>query len=218
MKGICISGRQISVDFRRGVSEPDELVISCRPPFPNVLVVGSFDDIASTIARVWSCLQRPITYWDHGVPATIQGLRRGTLVIFAVEQLPPAEQDRLYAFIGDRGRAVQVISAATVDPFEQVRRSTFAEGLYYRLNTIRLHSAILLGEHPMSPRPRSLKPDGRAADVRRDEFRAVADALKNVNNVTRDEFMAATDEIRETVRELATPLTRIAQSRQNLMK
>ncbi len=121
------------------VSELDELAIICRPPFPNALLVGSFDSIASLIARVWPSLQRPIIYWDHGVPATIQGLRRGTLVIWAVERLPPAEQDRLCAFIGDRGKAVQVISAATVDPFEQVRRGTFADGLYYRLNIVRLH-------------------------------------------------------------------------------
>ncbi len=111
----------------RGVSEPDELGIMCRPPFPNVLLLGSVDGIALVIARVWSSLQRPIAYWDHGVPATIQGLGRGTLVIWAVERLPPAEQDGLGAFIGDRGQAVQVISA-TVDPFEQVRRGTFRKG------------------------------------------------------------------------------------------
>ncbi len=57
----------------------------------------------------------------------------------------------------------------------------------------------------------SRTPDGSATDVRRDEFTAVADALKTVNNVTRDEFMIATDEIRQNVRELATQLTRIAQ-------
>lgn len=64
----------------------------------------------------------------------------------------------------------------------------------------------------MAPTERSRPPrgDGRASDVRREEFTKVTDALKTVN-VTRDEFIEATAEIRENVRELEIQFRRIAQ-------
>jgi len=61
-----------------------------------------------------------------------------------------------------------------------------------------------------NPRCRPRRGDGRARDVRREEFRKVTDALKTVN-VTRDEFIQATAEIRENVRELEIQFRRIAQ-------
>jgi hypothetical protein len=69
------------------------------------------------------------------------------------------------------------------------------------------------------PKKRSPKPGGRAArrrlrgdrtDVRRNEFAAVIDILKEVN-VTREEFTTATNAITENLRKLEVQFQRIAQ-------
>ena len=124
------------------VLEADELALIGRVPFPNALLIGSYESVGALLAALTPRLQGPILRCDHFLEETIHQLERGTLVLWSVDRLESAGQGTLLRFVDDR-RDVQVISVATTSLFERVQRGVFLESLYYRLNDVLIEVTAL---------------------------------------------------------------------------
>src|SRR6266550_5851626 len=105
---------------------------------PNVLVTGSNDLIDAVLGALRPQLQCPIYEWssDRNLPA---GSEWTTLLIRDVGALSLPQQCSLMAWLEEQeSRRVQVVSTSTVELLHLVHDGAFFDGLYYRLNVVRM--------------------------------------------------------------------------------
>ena len=103
----------------------------------NALLVGPADVTARVWTFVWPALPKPVCWADHvrfwlpleGVP---------TLIVQHADELTDGDQMRLLRWLEGEGQSTRVLATARYPVFPLVEQGTFAEALYYRLNTLTL--------------------------------------------------------------------------------
>jgi hypothetical protein len=105
---------------------------------PNLLVVCRDADamvrhLAAWCAAPHSCLELP-------GPLRLPDRRCGTLFLKRAEGLTKAQQIVLYDWLSAGCEGLQIATVATVPLQQLVEDGRFLEGLYYRLNVVRLES------------------------------------------------------------------------------
>ena len=74
-------------------------------------------------------------------PLTLPKDKGGSLLLNDVAALRLDQQIALYDWLSTKGRGVQVLSVTAAPIEERVSRGEFLEGLYYRLNVVRVDVA-----------------------------------------------------------------------------
>jgi hypothetical protein len=101
----------------------------------NALLVGPADVMALVWTFVWPALPKPVCWADHlrfwlppeGVP---------TLIVQGADELIESDQMGLLDWLQNEGQSTRVLATARHPVFPLVEQGTFAEALYYRLNTL----------------------------------------------------------------------------------
>jgi hypothetical protein len=116
---------------------------------PNVLIEcrESSADIATRHMMTWCTL--PFRYCALPGRLELPTARKGTLLLKDVATMTLSQQVMLYDWLSRPGSHVQVISLATTPLRRLVEEGEFLEGLFYRLNVIRLDA--LHGTRPAPP-------------------------------------------------------------------
>lgn len=127
---MSIAGGQMTTNAAATGTDVGLIMSATRP---NVLVEGTDADVARFFVAIASDLRGPVITWDGGAPPA-----RGTLVVRHADQLTDAEQRRLERSIADQRLGLQIVSTCAPRLFALVQRGAFREGLYYRLNTVRI--------------------------------------------------------------------------------
>jgi hypothetical protein len=102
---------------------------------PNVLIIGSWRWIEAVRQTLTPLVALPICLCLLPGPLTLARGPVGTLLVEDVAALRIDQQTDLLQWLG-RDHRVQVISATSTPLFPLVRRGTFSEMLYYRLNML----------------------------------------------------------------------------------
>jgi hypothetical protein len=103
---------------------------------PNLLVVCRDADAMAGHMAAWCAA--PHHRVELPGPLQLPDRRRGTLFLKRVEEMTLAQQIALYDWMTAGCGGLQVVSVATVPLEELVKDGRFLEGLYYRLNVVRL--------------------------------------------------------------------------------
>jgi transcriptional regulator of aromatic amino acid metabolism len=148
--------------------------VASRSPAPLLITAPTEQEVETLARRVHETGPRarfPFLYTCAGdLPADPDVLRKycasvlaaaagGSVLINAVEELPPILQDVLIELLDGRelaphpSAAVRLISGTTVSLLDRVTAGTFSDRLFYRLNIIHL----MAGDHPNS-RPTQIRP------------------------------------------------------------
>lgn len=108
---------------------------------PNLLIACQQGEIESTAGHLSSWCASPI--WRCGLPGALKLPRRwhGTLLLGPVESLNLAQQIELYDWLTRDAGATQVVSLTAAELELLVANGRFLEGLFYRLNVVRLDAA-----------------------------------------------------------------------------
>jgi len=118
-----------------------ELLAMLRLGRPNVLLCERAGrQRGRTVDHMAAYLREPVVTWH---PRQSRHLPTGhfrTLVIYDVDQLDAAQQDRLLRYIDQSAGTVQIVSIARAPLFPSVRRAAFSDRLYYRLNVVLFES------------------------------------------------------------------------------
>jgi Sigma-54 interaction domain len=117
---------------------PDEwrLLVTARA---NVLLEGAPETTDVIVGEAMEWLPTPHATWCGTPP---RGDRPATLIVRSVSALDQDQQHSLFDWLDAPGDRVQVISTTSEPLFPMVVRGAFLEGLYYRLNVMRLDVAI----------------------------------------------------------------------------
>ena len=102
----------------------------------NVLLTGPDDRCDAIIERLRPGLTEPIVTWRPGEKLILPPEQTvGTLIIRELGDLAPAQQERLFGWLG-RAATTKVISTARGSLLPRIRTGAFRDALYYRLNTV----------------------------------------------------------------------------------
>lgn len=123
---------------------PDALLLgwlAARGHRPNLLIecTPAGADTAMRHLMTWCAL--PFRYCALPGRLELPTARRGTLLLHDVAQLTLSQQVALYDWLSLDAGDMQVVSIATERLVPLVEDGRFLEGLYYRLNVIRLDAA-----------------------------------------------------------------------------
>ena len=102
----------------------------------NTLVVGEPAAVTRVLTVAWLNLRRPVV-WSDQVPLRLPPEPVGTFILWRADDLSSTDQQRLLGWL-DANQSARVITRSSRDLFSLVREGAFAEGLYYRLNTVRM--------------------------------------------------------------------------------
>ena len=99
------------------------------------MLIGPVDRCEEVITTLGPTLIEPIVVRPprEGLGLPPPGMV-GALILYAIDELAQADQQRLLDWLGD-AVAVKVISTATTPLLPRIERGTFLDSLYYRLNT-----------------------------------------------------------------------------------
>src|SRR5215471_17697553 len=98
---------------------------------PNLLVEGPESTTDSLLVALTPHLRQPLWTWCAGV-------QNGTLVVRCVNRLDRGQQKQLLEWLEVATGRVQVIATSSEPLFPLVKRGTFLDVLYYRLNVFRV--------------------------------------------------------------------------------
>jgi len=101
---------------------------------PNLLLIGPDAAVREFLDPLLSSFAAPVVYCDGGRPE-FPTAPTGSLIVHDVDRLSAREQQLLLEWINDGGRGARIIATAAGPVFPNVKRGTFSDGLYYRLNT-----------------------------------------------------------------------------------
>jgi hypothetical protein len=127
---------------------------------PNLMIVARGLPVEAVADQVITLCARPI------LPSLLPGRlnlparRNGTIVLQNVTSLSRPQQITLDDWIVGGCGDIQIVSIATMPLWPLVQNGDFLEGLFYRLNIVRLDATaesfigagLPLSEHPHSPR------------------------------------------------------------------
>ena len=108
--------------------EESRLLCSARP---NLLVEGPESTTDTVLVALTPHLRQPLWTWCAGV-------RNGTVVVRGVNRLDRGQQMQLVEWLEGATGRVQVIATSSEPLFPLVKRGTFLDVLYYRLNVVRV--------------------------------------------------------------------------------
>ena len=105
---------------------------------PNLLLIGSPEQIETTSAILIAEVLKPVLYWTaEALPPTRTDA--ATIMIHDIASMSPTHQEAWLAWInGPSARDTQVIATSVIAVFPLVTRNLFLGDLYYRLNTMLL--------------------------------------------------------------------------------
>ena len=134
----------------------DDEEVASQSPARLLITASTRQDVETIARRVHGAGPRArfpfVKRWAGAFPVAPQPLREfcdsvldsaagGSLLIDAVEEMPPAVQDALIAgleFTHWQSAAVRLISGTTVSLLDRIAAGTFSEQLFYRLNIVHL--------------------------------------------------------------------------------
>jgi hypothetical protein len=105
---------------------------------PNVLIECSRPAIEKILRQVTSQSAPPLRCCALPGPVELPGDGIGTLVLQDVAELSRSQQVQLYDWLTERAGMTQVVSLTASSLQSRVAAGEFLEGLYYRLNVMRL--------------------------------------------------------------------------------
>jgi hypothetical protein len=109
---------------------------------PNILIVGSPEQIETTSAILIAEVLKPVRYWtaDARPPTRTDA---ATIMIHDIANMSPTHQETLLAWMdGPSAHDTQFIATSVIAVFPLVTQELFLEDLYYRLNTILLDLTV----------------------------------------------------------------------------
>jgi hypothetical protein len=110
----------------------------------NVLLIGEPATTSALVEAMRSHLVEPLVTVDGHDALNLPSV--GTVILFDVEELVLAGQQRLNAWLAQDDHRPRVISTSRVSLIPMIAAGMFAESLYYRLNTL-----CLLTSGPVEP-------------------------------------------------------------------
>jgi hypothetical protein len=153
---VCLTGYQLKL--RRMTKTLGSCVASNPPALPrgieidpfdwdlivtgrlNALLYGPRTVLETVVAELRPHLRAPLQVWaGHGdVEPALRNHLFGTLVLEQAATYSLAQQRALLEWHDTTARNVQVIATTDQQPFDLVKRGTFLEPLYYRLNIVHI--------------------------------------------------------------------------------
>jgi hypothetical protein len=119
---------------RLGVSSEDAQVLTHS--HPNVVLVGQSQTTEAVLLALTPHLRPPVDSVT-GVES-LPSLSKGTLILRQLDTLDWQAQQDLLAWLDGPGSGTQVVSLTSAPLYPRVKRGTFLDTLYYRLNTLHL--------------------------------------------------------------------------------
>lgn len=107
---------------------------------PNMLVVCDGVPARTVVEHVAGAATSPLLRCALPGPLTLPELRAGTLVLDRVEALTTAQQIELFDWLSAGRGSLQIVSIAHEPLEDVVADGRFLEGLYYRLNVVRVET------------------------------------------------------------------------------
>lgn len=114
--------------------------LTSRTHRPNLLVVCSDVSIGDVLVELHTSCVRPFHVFPLPGRLDLPGNPSGTIFLNDVAALTLSQQIELFDWIGRHRPAVQIVSITRTHLPWLVRDGRFLEGLFYRLNTVRLHA------------------------------------------------------------------------------
>lgn len=102
----------------------------------NMLLVGPPARVEALILAATGVSSTDLPTWPPGSSASHRLAGPGTVLVPNVQMLDERQQAELHQAIADWRGMVQVVATAPAPLYPLVRRGTFHEGLYYRLNML----------------------------------------------------------------------------------
>jgi hypothetical protein len=127
----------------------DSLPEVCQPEWGiltaqshNVLLEGPVVDTHAALLRLQPHIRKPIAWGWPQPPLELPTKTAGALVLWDVEKLGLADQERLLLWLDESDTRVQIVSTTEQSLFPLVRDGLFNAKLYYRLNVILLRVGV----------------------------------------------------------------------------
>jgi transcriptional regulator of aromatic amino acid metabolism len=130
---------------------PDATLMACLAAYgrrPNILVECSSVSYDAVVDHLMSLCARPVRTCALPGPLALPATKDGTLLLRDAAALSLSQQVQLYDWLSIGCANLQVISLTTLPLRELVEDGAFLEGLYYRLNVIRLDAAVSMRSIP----------------------------------------------------------------------
>lgn len=109
---------------------------------PNLLLVGDVTTTSAFLGTMWPAMPEPV-WMTRAAPLFLPASSPGTLIVQNGTGLSAQDQSRLLQWLSDHQPRVQVITLSPRPLSPSVRRGSFLEALYYRLNVM----YVELGQH-----------------------------------------------------------------------
>jgi transcriptional regulator of aromatic amino acid metabolism len=114
--------------------------LTSREHRPNLLVVCPDLISGDVLAELHASCTAPFHYCSLPGALQLPDPAAGTVVLHDVAALSLPQQIELFDWVGRHRRHVQVVSLTHQSLPDLVRSGRFLEGLFYRLNTVRVHA------------------------------------------------------------------------------
>lgn len=105
---------------------------------PHLLLDCSKVEVECIVLGLKQWGRAPLTHCRLPGPLIVPRSRRGTLLLEGLQHLNRSQQIALYDWMTREASQVQIISIASRDINSLVTQGAFLEGLFYRLNVVRL--------------------------------------------------------------------------------
>lgn len=110
---------------------------------PHLLLDCSKVEIECIVLGLKQWGRAPLTHCRLPGPLIVPRFRSGTLLLEGLQHLNRAQQIALYDWMASQSPQVQIISIASREIDSLVAQGKFLEGLFYRLNVVRLEIRAL---------------------------------------------------------------------------
>lgn len=115
--------------------------LTSREHRPNLLVVCPEPIADDVLGELRAACVTPLHQCSLPGPLQLPDPPAGTVFLHDIATLTLSQQIELFDWIGRYRRQVQIVSVTHAALPELVRDGRFLEGLFYRLNTVRVHAA-----------------------------------------------------------------------------
>jgi DNA-binding NtrC family response regulator len=109
---------------------------------PNLLVMCRELEVDAVVTPLMATARRPFHVCRLPGALTFPELHGGTLFLVNLAALTLGQQMKLYDWLDDSGRELQVVSLIRESLYPLVEEGRFMEALYYRLNVVCLDTAM----------------------------------------------------------------------------
>jgi hypothetical protein len=105
---------------------------------PNLLLISPDEILDRAVSFVLESCAPPFHFCSLPGTLLLPDTRTGTLLLWDVASLTAVQQSSLYDWIGSSRGNLQIVSMTSKRLDLMVRSGEFKDGLYYRLNVVRL--------------------------------------------------------------------------------